>query len=236
VRKECRTQAELEAAIAAGDVPVLLGDGWFTAKAGEYVVARESSHVVAWGSSHVVARESSHVVAWGSSHVVARESSHVVAWGSSHVEARESSHVEASPCVAVHKHGPNPKIKGGVVIEVPKLDTPEKWCDFWGIKVSRGIATLYKAVNDDWLSGYKTSYAPRTKPEAPDWEPDGQCGGGLHFCAHPVVAADYQSGATKYLACPVRLDEVSVIDSQKVKAKRVVGKGCVEVDRYGVPV
>jgi len=34
----------------------------------------------------------------------------------------------------------------------------------------------------------------------------------------------------------LRLDEVSVIDSQKVKAKRVVGKGCVEVDRTGAVV
>jgi hypothetical protein len=67
------------------------------------VVARESSHVEAWGSSHVVARGSSHVVARGSSHVAAWESSHVEAWesshvgarGSSHVVARESSHVEA---------------------------------------------------------------------------------------------------------------------------------------------
>ena len=67
------------------------------------VVARESSHVVAWESSHVVARESSHVVAWGNSSVEARESSHVVAFGDSFVvafgdsfvEARESSHVEA---------------------------------------------------------------------------------------------------------------------------------------------
>ncbi len=59
------------------------------------VVARESSHVEAWGSSHVVAWESSHVEAWGSSHVEAWGSSHVEAWGSSHVVARESSHVVA---------------------------------------------------------------------------------------------------------------------------------------------
>jgi hypothetical protein len=65
------------------------------ARGSSHVVAWESSHVVARGSSHVEARESSHVEAWGSSHVVAWESSHVEAWGSSHVEARGSSHVVA---------------------------------------------------------------------------------------------------------------------------------------------
>ena len=212
MRKDCRTQAELEAAIAGGHIPVLTGDGWFTAKAGEHVVARESSHVEAWGSSHVVA------------------------WESSHVVARESSHVEASPYVAVHKQSPHARLKGGVIIEVPQLDTPEAWCDFHGLKVTRGIVTLFKAVTDDWLSGYKTSYEPGTKPEAADWKDDGQCGGGLHFCAHPVMSLDYHPGATKFVACPVRLSEISVIDSGKVKAKRVVGKGCVEVDRYGAVV
>jgi hypothetical protein len=111
--KEVRvaTQAELDAALAAGDYPILVGDGYFVAWESSHVEARESSHVVARESSHVVAWESSHVVALGSSHVEARESSHVearesshvvawgsshvVAWGSSHVEARESSHVVA---------------------------------------------------------------------------------------------------------------------------------------------
>jgi hypothetical protein len=73
-------------------------EGWLTVlktPESSHVVARESSHVVAWESSHVEARESSHVEAWESSHVEARESSHVEAWGSSHVEARGSSHVVA---------------------------------------------------------------------------------------------------------------------------------------------
>jgi hypothetical protein len=111
-----RTQAKLDAALAAGEATIDIESPagvWLTLTNTEssHVEARESSHVEAWGSSHVVAwgsshvvaresshveaRESSHVVAWGSSHVAAWGSSHVVAWGSSHVAAWESSHVEA---------------------------------------------------------------------------------------------------------------------------------------------
>jgi len=125
---ECRTTAEAERAIAAGNIPVLIGDLFLSVSASVKIVTKEGKpHVVAWESSqpHVEARESSqpHVVARGSSHphVVARESSqphveawessqpHVVAWGSSqpHVEAWESSqpHVVAKGCVQLHVSG-----------------------------------------------------------------------------------------------------------------------------------
>jgi hypothetical protein len=42
--------------------------------------------------------------------------------------------------------------------------------------------------------------------------------------------------ATRFVACPVRLSEVSVIDAQKVKAKRVVAPGCREVTIDGSDV
>jgi hypothetical protein len=95
-----RTQAELDGAIA-DSAPVIYIESdagvWLTVRdsGSSYVVARGSSHVVAWGSSHVVARESSRVIAWGSSRVEARGSSHVEAWESSYVEARGSSRVVA---------------------------------------------------------------------------------------------------------------------------------------------
>jgi hypothetical protein len=211
---------------------VAWGSSHVVARGSSHVVARGSSHVEAWGSSHVEAWGSSHVEAWESSHVVARESSHVVAWG--------SSHVEASDYVSVHKHGTQPKVKGGVLIEVPRCDTAEKWCAYYGVKVSRGIATLYKAVRDDYRSSRGMSYAPGTKPEAPDWDPVPECGGGLHFSFHPTAAQSFDPEASRFLACPVRLDEIVVhadgMYPNKVKAPRVVGRGCVEVDRTGKPI
>ena len=74
---------------------VAWGSAHVEARGSAHVEARESAHVEAWGSTHVVAWESTHVVAWESTHVEARESAHVEAWGSAHVVARESAHVEA---------------------------------------------------------------------------------------------------------------------------------------------
>ncbi len=60
-RIDVYTQADMEKAIAAGDLPICRGDGWFVARGSSHVVAWDSSHVEAWGSSHVEAWDSSHV-------------------------------------------------------------------------------------------------------------------------------------------------------------------------------
>src|SRR5579872_3774040 len=246
-RREASTQVEFDSILSAGDIPIVRTGFWViagsshveargsshvVARGSSHVEARESSHVVAWGSSHVEARESSHVEACGSSHVVARESSHVVArgsshvvaWGSSHVVARESSHVEATPYVAVTKQiGHRGKINGGVVIEIPKVETAADWLAFQGLTAKRGLVTLYKAVDDEWKSGYGFVYAPGTKPACDDWNDRAACGGGLHFTAHPLISKSYHDQATRFVACPVRVSEIVVIDNEKVKAPRVAG-------------
>ena len=332
-RVNCKTQKQCDAALKDGDLPVLIGDGWFRIQGHAYVVAwgsshvvaresshveaRESSYVEAWGSSHVVAWESSHVearesshvearessyveawgsshvVAWGSSHVVARESSHVEAressnveawgsshveawesshveargsshvearessnvvawgsshveaWGSSHVEARESSNVEAwgsshvvaTKFVAVRQHPGKSTVSGGVIIAVPAPKTPADWCEFYGAKHDGEVAILFKAVGDDYRSPHRTNYAPGTMPEAEDWDGgQAECGGGLHFCAHPLAALGFNDSAKRFVACPVRLVDISVHPSpcypNKIKAKRVCAP-IYEVDRYG---
>jgi len=219
---EVTTQAQLDKAVKnlkPSDWIVCLGGTRYrplTVRGSSHVVARESSHVEAWGSSHVVARESSHVVAWGSSHVVA--------WGSSHVEAWESSHVVASPFVAVTKQPSHRgKLAGGVIIEIPEVTTPQEWVDFHGLAVTRGLVTLYKAVDDEFKSGYGFTYAPGTKPKCDDWNTRAECGGGLHLTAHPLISKDYMQNATRYLACPVKVAELVVIDNEKVKAPRIAG-------------
>src|SRR5207253_5670386 len=60
---ECYTQADLDAAIAVDNLPILCGDSHFDITRAEHVEARGSSqpHVVARGSSQP------HIVAWGSS-------------------------------------------------------------------------------------------------------------------------------------------------------------------------
>jgi hypothetical protein len=158
-------------------------------------------------------------VARGSSSVVARGSSSVVARESSSVEARGSSRVEAADFVAVHKQSERAAIKGGVVIDITGVyKDPKLWLAYHGIKPVRGFVTLYKAVDEDYLSGYGTSYAPGTKPSAPDWDPGEFCGNGLHFSPTPLDTRRYSS-APVFVACKVRVSEM-VLLHDKVKAPR----------------
>ena len=230
-----------------------------------HVEARGSSqpHVVAWGSSqpHVEASGSSqpHVVAWGSSQP------HVVAWGSSHphVVARESSqpHVVATQCVqlAVDGHAATPvaikasadvavaysgkvAVEGaGFVREYKKPQTAEEWCAHYGVEVTDGVAVLFKALEEDWRGSHKTkvTYEPGSIPAAPDWDPEPECGGGLHFSPRPIFALDFCERATRFVACPVSVAEIVVHpDGQypaKVKAPRCAAP-VWEVTRWGARV
>ena len=246
-RVEIATQAELDA-LKSGDIGIVRV-GTFLARGSSHVVAWGSSHVEAWGSSHVEAWGSSHVVARGSSHVVARErshvvaweSSHVVAWESSHVVAQERSHVVASQYVAVHRHGAAPVVVGGVVIDVKPPVNAIEWAAFYGARITNGTVLVYKAVRDDYRSAHGFPYRPGTTVEAPDWDGGlAECGGGLHFSPSPLAALEFDDAATRFVACPVSLDDIRPPDERdayphKIKARRVVGP-IFEVDRSGVPV
>ena len=214
-RVEVRTQAELDAALAESDIlPICVGNGRF--------IIRGSSHVVARGSSHVVARESSHVEAW--------ESSHVEAWGSSHVVAHQ--------LVAIHKLWSHVgTVDGGILIEVPKIDTTEKWIEWHGLEVDDGTVTLYKAVQETYETQNGVMWNPGLTPECDDWDPEPICGGGLHFSPTPRHALRYRTNAERFIGCHVRLSELVVHaeDSNKAKAPRVAGP-VWEVDRYGNPI
>jgi hypothetical protein len=94
---QCRTQAELDAALKDPSVwPELVGDGEFEISGSSQVTASDSSQVRASGSSQVTAYDSSQVTAYDSSQVTASDSSQVTASGSSQVTASDSSQVRAS--------------------------------------------------------------------------------------------------------------------------------------------
>ena len=200
----------------------------------------EKLHCYACGllADFEVARDSAHVVARGSAHVVARESAHVEAWGSAHVEAWESAHVEASQYVAIHRHSPAAVVIGGTVIEVKRPTTPIEWAAFYGATINGHVLTLYKAVRDDYRSSHGLLYQPGSTVEAPDWDAGGaECGGGLHFSPHPAMALEFDGEATRFLACPVALEDIRAPRQDdayphKLKAQRTCGP-VYEVDRTG---
>jgi hypothetical protein len=52
-----------------------------------------------------------------------------------------------------------------------------------------------------------------------------ECGCGLHFCAQPLAAANYYSNATRYIACPVALADMALVDKPEYPDK-IKARGC----------
>ncbi len=229
---ECKTQAEFDKAIKkhGDDSQVLIAITGknivdVTGNAGRFWEGK--AEVRAYGSSTVRAYDSSTVTAYGSSTVTAT--------GSSTVTATGSSTVTASKFVAVHlinTYG-KPNVTGGVQIVVPDLTNAQDWCDYYGVETKRGRATVYKAVDDNYLSGYKTSYKPGAKPSAPDWLANKECGNGLHFSPRPYMALRYATEATKFVACTVAVKDMVILDDKCKAPKCNVLR---EVDQDGEPI
>ena len=239
---EVTTQAHLDKALKnrkPNDIIVCLGGTW-----NNPLVLSDSATVEASGSATVRAYDSATVEAYDSATVGAYDSATVEAYGSATVEAYDSATVRASGSatvraskyVAVQKmpYG-NPKITGGVLIVIPELKTAQDWCDYYGIEVKRGTATVFKAVDDDYSTNQARTrgifYVPGSKPKCEDWNDRPECGGGLHASPRPFMARRYNENATRYVACPVKLAEIVVL-GDKVKVPRISG-AVYEVDEDG---
>ncbi len=170
--------------------------------------------------------------------VHASDSATVHAYGSATVRAYGSATVRATPKVAVHLHSGCCTIAGGVLIDhtIIDLTDPQTWCDYHGVPTVDGIATVHKAVDDDWTTGRGTDYRPGATPSAPDWRDDHECGGGLHFSPHPWQAREYMLDASRFVAVGVAVADLRPIlgATPKCKAPRVVSP-CVEVTIDGTP-
>ena len=194
------------------------GSAQVTAYDSAQVRASGSAQVRAYGSAQVTAYDSAQVRAYGSAQVRAYGSAQVTAYDSAQVRAYGSAQVRASKYVAVTTHSSRwgtPKITGGVLIEIPTLTTVAEWLDHHGVAVKRGIAVLFKAVDEDYSTDHarraKIAYTPGSKPAASDWLPTPECGNGIHVSPRPVMALRYHSTATRYVACPVKVADLVVI-------------------------
>ena len=240
-----RTPAELAKVLEDGDYAEIRGDGYYEVSGSATVSAWGSATVRAWGSATVSAWDSATVrawdsatvSAWGSATVRASGSATVRASGSATVRAWGSATVHASGYVAVHKHSKQVKVKGGVVIVPPDLDTAEAWLDYYGIDADgKGRVVLYKGVRDDFTSEHGWSYQPGKRQKVvPDWNTADACGGGLHLSPRPVATHAY-CDPVRYVACTVAVaDLVPITDGQggsdKVKVRRVLS--CAECDIDG---
>ena len=200
-----------------------------------------SGSVHAYDSATVQAYDSATVQASGSATVQAYDSATVQAYDSATVQAYDSATVQATPYVAVTVHGVRTKVTGGVRIDLPEITTAEAWCEFYGVQVADGVATLFKALNGDYVSGYGCSYAPGSTPVAKDWDGGRQeCGGGLHFSPRPFSALRFAGDAVRFVACPVALADIRPPKPGDLYGDKVKARGCAgpvwECDIDGEPI
>ncbi len=134
------------------------------------------------------------------------------------------------------------RITGGVLIQLPAEEewTTDEWFAAAGIEPdSDGVVVLYKAVDDDWSTSHARAqgiyYRPGDLPYAADWDPRPMCGGGLHVSPAPVVAADYNLDATRYVGVPCVAADLVVIDGTKAKIERAAA-AVFAVDVRGVRI
>jgi len=198
------------------------------------------STVTAWGSAKVSALDSASVEALETAIVVAGGAATVRAFGSVMVRARGRAKVQATDGVAVMRHGPYVTVSGGTAREAVRPGTAEEWCRYYGVPLENGVATLYKAVNDDFDSYHGLTYRPGNEPRAPDWDGgERECGGGLHFSPRPTFALPVPGDELRFVACPVRLEDIVFHPDgdypDKVKAAAVCAP-VYEVLEDGTPV
>jgi hypothetical protein len=199
----------------------------------------DATRAGAWGSATVLATGSAVVEARESAIVVAGGSTTVRAFGSAMVRARGRTQVEAAEGVSVVRHGAGVAVSAPVQ-SVPRVGAAWQWCAYYGVEVRDGVATLYKAVEDDYRSYHGISYRPGTEPVAPDWDGGAQeCGSGLHFSPLPTFALARADDVMRFVACPVRVEDIVVhpngLYPDKVKARAVCGP-VYEVREDGTPL
>jgi hypothetical protein len=200
----------------------------------------DASEIEAWGSATVMASGSGKVEARENAFVAAGGSVRVWAFGAAMVRASGRAQIEATDRVSIIRHSLTATVSGGHVTDVVRFATPEEWCEHYGVEVDKGVAILYKAVDQDFNSYHGTSYRPGTEPYAPDWDGgERECGGGLHFSPRPTFALPRPDDSMRFVACPVRVADMVVHPQgdypDQVKAPGVCGP-VYEVHEDGTPV
>jgi hypothetical protein len=202
------------------------------------VRASGSASVEASGSASVRAYGSASVEAYDSASVRASGSASVEASGSASVRAYDSAKVSAGACVPVQTFpGYTGVITGGITIKIPDTQTcdPAEWAAYYGLDITGGKVTVYKAVGEDLKSGHGMAYPVGATVTAPDWKDNRACGQGLHFGPNPWLAATYLvTEAKRFLACQV--DAAAMIPlGNKIKAESCVVLHEVDIDGDQLP-
>ncbi len=234
-QKKVTNQSELDAAIAAGDEPVIVSNECFDISRTKTVECYDSSQprvecydlsqprVVCYGTSQprVECYDSSQprVVCYGTSQP------RVDAKGNAQLSVAGPVQVIAGNNNAVLTDG-KATVSGGKIFTVLPILNGQDWCDTYGVPTKDGVAILFKAVGADFKSPRGGDYTPGSTRSAPDWDGGKQeCGGGLHFSPRPSAALAFNIGAERFVACPVAVKDISVHPDARYPSK-IKASGC----------
>ncbi|MFC5730944.1 MULTISPECIES: hypothetical protein [Nocardioides] len=244
-----------EQRISGDEVATVSGVAAVRVKGRAVVFASGAARVRADGHSTVYAFDAANVTASGNARVYASNYAVVRAYGSAVVEARSHVTVYANgkatvrafgTGTVVHDLSPDARVFGGsqVVPDVHRHDAAD-WCERNGVTVTDGVATLYRAVDENWRTAndelrHCIDYTPGSMPVAPDWNPDlpGSRGGGLFFSPSPFATLSCvppASKALRFVSAGVLVCELVPTTNVAAKAPRVVSPS-VAVDLAGQPV
>ena len=210
--KTVTTQEELDAALAAGIIDLLIDR-----PDGATPLDIENKKVRLWGNSSAILRGNASANLWDNARADLKK--FTVAWKKS---------VDAT-------------ITGtGHVIDMTAIDLSkrEDWTKYTGALVDEdGQIHLYKAVDDNLESAYskdKFAYTVGSIVEPEWWEDNNFCGNGIHLCPSPQHARDHFPDATRFLEVTCDAATFVPIDTSKIKTAQAYVLR--EVDICGTPL
>ena len=226
--KTVTTQEELDAALAAGIIDLLIDR-----PDGATPLDIENKKVRLWGNSRADLWGNSRADLWGNSSAIL--------WDNSSAILRDNSRADLKKFTVAWKKSVDATITGtGHVIDMTAIDISkrEDWTKYTGALVDEdGQIHLYKAVDDNLESAYsrdKFAYTVGSIVEPEWWEDNNFCGNGIHLCPSPQHARDHFPDATRFLEVTCDAATFIPIDTSKIKTAQAYVLR--EVDICGTPL
>ena len=242
--KTVTTQEELDAALAAGIIDLLIDR-----PDGATPLYIENKKVRLWGNSSAIMRgnssatmlDNSSATLWDNSSATLSGNSSAILRGNSSAIMRGNARAILKKFTVAWRKSVNVNITGtGHVIDMTAIDlsNPDEWVEYVGANVDEeGQVHLYKAVDDNLESSYshgKFAYEIGSTVQPETWSKNNRCGNGIHLCPSPQHARDHFPDATRFLEVTCDAATFIPIDTSKIKTAQAYVLR--EVDICGTPL
>jgi hypothetical protein len=97
-----------------------------------------------------------------------------------------------------------------------QLNERARFFERHGLVPDKGKVVMFKAVDEELVSGYGYHYPLGATVACDDWEALPHCGNGLHFWATADQAVNWEPHG-RFLACEIAVKDMVILDSGKVK-------------------